>query len=331
MTSRRVHGQTQVSARNHWASSNVYRLEQQRCLCYGKKPSSLQRIDRSSLREPLPSLQTEKYPAHSNHRVYVAFLRYSNEEYQEQRSLRDRIFPMNWLTTVATGSDLIHCQLVFWDELRKQYYTFSVDDRRPVHVYDKKKFQNGWRFVALDICERQELMLHNFCVQQLGKPLNYAGQLSVLVWAQSGYGESWFCSELVTAALAHAGVIDFDQWPGIQSPEQVTPANLFCYLTEACVTCKVTLLPHNPVSLQELDNAAARAGPITRLCPDTGLPISVAAHVAETRQNTTHMAHQNLEQQRITPLLQQHSLLDTLASIPLSGSTVNNGDYSHAF
>jgi hypothetical protein len=266
--------QLTVSRDTRWGTQSDYTMEKGRCLCRGQKPSASSRLDLSAPRPPL-----DMSPGASrNHTVWVAFLMYDNDQYQQERSLRDYIIPMNWLTTVVTASPFIHCQLVLWDEQRKQYYTYSVDDRRPVHVYHEKAFRRGWRFVALSLTEREELLVHNFCVQQLGKPLNHAGQLAIFFMPQSGNGQSWFCSELVAAALAQAGLLDFASWSAADKPCKVAPHMLFDYLLNHCTACPVTLLPGNPVSLANLHKAAARAGKISQALTASGLPLSIASH-----------------------------------------------------
>jgi len=205
---------------------------------------------------------------------------------------------------VVTGSPMIHCQLVFWDQARKQYYTYSVDDSRPVHVYDRKAFRRGWRFVALDLTEREELIAQNFCAAQLGKPLNSAGQLTIFLLPQSGRGHSWFCSELVAAALKAAGILQFDQWRGVNRPCEVAPHMLFHFLTKHCTTCPVTLMRNNPVSLLNLHKQAASAGKIE--LSGSSLPPSVTSHVRSA---------QNPPSQQQRPKLADISLTTQLATL----------------
>lgn len=213
------------------------------------------------------------------HRVWVAFLRYKNDEYESEKSMRDYIlFPMNWLTVQATGWPYIHCQLVIWDEIRKQYVTFSVDNKRPVHVYDKKTFRAGWDFIELGVTEQEELLIYNFLVAQLGKPLNTSGQMLSLVLPSSGRGHTWFCSELVAAALDHAGLIDYKAWPGIKEAAAVAPHHLYIYLTRYCLTCTITKLEGNPVSVASIHRAAVSAGKIS--LSEDRLPTSVVQHAA---------------------------------------------------
>ncbi len=207
------------------AMSVEYTHQQSRCQCHNRTALS-GAPTANAVREPLDSNR----PVHS---LWVAWLAYDNEEMVEERSMRDYAFvSMNWLTTVLTGSPYVHCQLVFWDAVRQRYYTYSVDTQRAVHVWHKKTFARGWTFVRLAVTERQELLVQNFLVDQLGKPLNRLGQLSVLFWSVPGEQKTWFCSELVVAALAHANLVDFAAWPDVSEPSHATPQDIYEYITK---------------------------------------------------------------------------------------------------
>lgn len=270
--------QDTVCAANHWSSLHRYSFPRQRCLCEGRPLSIYSRSMPAGLRPPLDTSAR----APRTHGVYMAFLKYQNDEYEPERSMRNyAILPMNWLTVKLTGREYIHCQPVFQDQGdngEPQYYTFSVDNARPVHVYDSKSFRAGWDFVKLNVTEMQELAMYNFCVAQLGLPLNVTGQLTILVVSYSGGGRSWFCSELATAMLEAGGLIDYSAWPGVDRPSAAAPHNLYDYLTKHCTSCDVELLPGNPISLMRTHIAAQNAGPI-RLAGGT-LPVSIVQHAA---------------------------------------------------
>lgn len=295
--------QDAVCANNGWGADISYTRPLQRCLCHGQRPSSSKlSYPGGNGRPPLDTTDQDK-----THRVWVAFLLYDNDEYERERSLRDyMILPMNWLTVQVTGRKMIHCQLLFWDEPRKQYRTFSVDGRRPVHVYDKKTFADrGWRFFEIMISERQELAIHNFLIAQLGMPLNTAGQLTIFVWPLSGQKRSWFCSELAAAALAEAGVVDFTQWRDRYGTRytracEVAPHVLYDYLNRGTVTHSIRLLDGNPVTINTIGQAARKIGRID--IPVDGLPLSITQHViagaAQLQEQQQAIAsHANLTEQ----------------------------------
>lgn len=297
-----------------WGTELAYTYDASRCFCYGQKPSPLEKINLHAHRPPLDTTADCK---DRSHRVWVAFLLYNNKEYESERSMRDYyIVPMNWLTTVVTGRDFIHVQLVFWDETRKQYYTYSVDAKRPVHVYDKKEFRSGWAFVELRTTEQREMLVRSFLIAQLGKELNTSGQRFVLLKPISGGGKTWFCSELVAAALAHAGLIDYSAWPGIKTPEAAAPHHIYDYLLDHCLTCDVELLPGNPVAIATM-HAAAKANGKIDLAPAGALPSSIASHATAAQP----------------PAPAKTDLIDVLASMqitrpaPATRQTISPLDY----
>jgi hypothetical protein len=275
--------QNRVCAANHWSSLDRYSFQRQRCLCEGRPLSVYARPTSPGMRAPLDTSAR----APRTHSMYLAFLKYQNSEYEPERSFRDyALLPMNWLTVTLTGRDYIHCQPVFQDQGdngEPQYYTFSVDNARPVHVYDSKSFRAGWDFVKISVTEQQELAMYNFCVAQLGLPLNATGQLTILFMSYSGGGRSWFCSELATAMLEAAGLVDYSAWPGVTCAAGAAPHNLYDYLTKHCTRCDVELMQGNPVSMMRTHQAAQSAGPIS--LAGGALPVSIVRHAASASSN----------------------------------------------
>lgn len=244
-----------------------YYTPQSRCLCHGRQVS-----DTSPLR---PALGTPKGNK-KTHAVWVAWLKYENKEYQPERSMRDYFFlPMNWLSTVMSGSDLFHCQIVFWDAVNRRYYTYSSDHDRGVHVFPKEFAADSWVFVKIMVTEAQELLLQNFLALQLKKPMNTAGQLLLYFGGSAGRGHAWFCSELVAAALEEAGILNFEEWPAFHSPYQVAPHHLLEYLTRFCTTCPVERLPGNPVQISRVYERR-RDNPIPLVLGNGIIPQAVA-------------------------------------------------------
>lgn len=254
-------------------SAARYTVPRQRCLCAGREPPAVA----PAVRGPFDGNHT--------HRVLVAFLRLENEEYQAEASLRTYFcLPMNAITVWLTQRPWIHCQLVFWDCELRQYYTFSVDSDRPVHVFDRKSFERGWDFLALYVTEQCELRIHNFLVEQLGKTMNSSGQLTALFCPLDSGGERWFCSELVAAALQAGGVIDFGAWEAADGPYSVVMHQLYDFLRYECRTCIVRPLSGNPVAVERMFTHLERSS--IALFDSDGNMLSLSEAVAANRQQT---------------------------------------------
>ena len=249
-----------------------YTQVRSRCFCMGREPLA-----------PVPSSRGPIDGSHT-HRVWVAFLRLENDEYEGEASLRTYCcLPMNWLTTWLTQRPWIHCQLVFWDCEARQYYTFSVDSARPVHVFDRKSFARGWDFLELQVTEQCELRIYNFLVRQLGKTMNSSGQLTALFCPLDSGGERWFCSELVAAALYAGGVVDFGSWEGVDGPYSVVMHHLYDYLRHECRTCAVRALPGNPVAVANVLTFLERPGVRVSLCGEDGVLLSLSEAVSNSK------------------------------------------------
>lgn len=286
-----------------WGSELRYTYQITRGLSYGQTPSALGQVNAHGTRPPL-DMSPDGGPRNCS--VYIAFLEYDNNEYEKERSMRDYfLLPMNWLTVKMTGRQFIHVQPVFWDAVQKTYVTFSVDSVRRVHVYDRKGFRGGWKFLQLSLTEREEILMYNFCVQQLGKELNTSGQLSIFIWPISGEGQTWFCSELVAAALESAGLVDYNVWPEVRQPAAAAPHHIYDYLLKHCRRCPVTLLNGNPVSMVAVHRAAQERGKIE--LSTSALPTSIVSHATNSQQRmpndlTSQLAAMPLAPPRVSTL-----------------------------
>lgn len=277
-------------------------------MCYGRSPS-----DQTPL-APRPKLGTKEGNKRV-HTVWVAWLMYNNNETVQERSFHDYLFlPMNWLATVMGNTNFIHCQIVFWDAVNRRYYTYSSDTTRGVHVWHRKQFaDNSWRFVKLLLTEPQELLLQNFLAAQLHKPMNSTGQFLLYFGGSSGQNQSWFCSELITAGLQHAGVVNFAEWPGFTMAHQVAPQHLFDYLTRFCTTCPTELLPGNPVQITNVYEQRRATGAIQVQLGVGVLPQAVADFSTQAAAQPYYLRHQEEPPEQEEP--QPRTANDLLSSL----------------
>lgn len=268
-----------MTSEHHYPSDPRYLAPLARCLCCGQSPSIRKRIDAQAPRAPINDAPV--------HEVLVAFLLYKNEEYGQQTSLRDYMFlSVNWVTTLLTRRDFIHVQLVFWDELQKVYYTYSVNDKENVNVTTRKRFsKRSWKFLRLKVTETQELAMLNFLRAQLGKPLNRTGQFMALLTGASGGEEQWFCSEMVAEALDRAGLVNYRTWNGVSAAEQAAPHHIYDYLLHECVACQVSELRGNPLDLDDMMKKAAARG-AAPLVSESGEIMAVYDHAYEVPQTS---------------------------------------------
>jgi len=162
--------------------------------------------------------------ADGSHYVWVAFLHYHNDEYRQEQWLRDyRVLPTNWLTCKLSGSSIFHCQLFFWNQQQQTFVTFSVDaHQQHVHFATTKQFQRGWTFLRLTVSQQQERDMYEFLAAEAAaeRPFNWLGAMLLFLRPVDTGGQSWFCSQLVVAALQRAGLL-----AGVR-PEATSPSHV---------------------------------------------------------------------------------------------------------
>lgn len=259
-----------------------------RCLCKGQMPTLNPPDVRDIKHQPINDTKV--------HPIWVGFTHWDNTYYEHPVSMRDFCcLDMNWITTFVTRRPYIHCQIVFYNAFTGKYYTFSVDYERNVHVYDEKEFARGWTWVRLSVTERAEMAMHNFLVEQLGKPMSALGQYMALTWfPASGNNERWFCSELIARALIEGGIICDEN----VLPEAMAPHHLLDYLLNECAyTPRPYAQPQNPVSLLAVQRAAEEHQ-IEIEIPEEGFGQSVASAVAEKQRSTSSNARPAMSSRR---------------------------------
>ena len=183
----------------------------------------------------------------SSHYFWLAFLRRKNGDFREEEWLRDyKILPTNWITCKLSGSDIFHCQIFFWNQLQQTHVTFSVDaNQKTVHYSTQKEFSYGWSFLRVACTKEQERIMYDFLAEQAlaEKPFNWLGALLLFFMPFNTGTSTWFCSQLVTAAMQQAGFLK-----GLR-PEATYPSQLY-ELVKSCGEMSVLESEH-PIKTKE--------------------------------------------------------------------------------
>jgi uncharacterized protein YycO len=73
------------------------------------------------------------------------------------------------------------------------------------HDYDKGRFTREM-YVSIPATPEQTDSFHQFLREQVGKPYDFKGIAGIALGRDWQEPDSWFCSELIAAALCHSGV-----------------------------------------------------------------------------------------------------------------------------
>lgn len=85
-----------------------------------------------------------------------------------------------------------------------------------VHLERKRFSKRQWVFRSVQCSDEEYNTIYNFCRDHRGEPFNYLGyflfwsplKISPHFYNALGMSSRWFCSQIVTAALKHGGMID---------------------------------------------------------------------------------------------------------------------------
>lgn len=104
------------------------------------------------------------------------------------------------LISLWTGYDYIHAQIIFSDYMIGGAWTDGVQYKKYYDVIKKPRL-----FKFIEINNSEEKKVREFINGQLGKPFDWSGiLLSQVLLLKRDDQHSWFCSEIVVAALQHA-------------------------------------------------------------------------------------------------------------------------------
>lgn len=147
--------------------------------------------------------------------VYLVYYRYDDE--------RSRAHPkwwLNWLTHRLTGSAYIHVEIVFSNG---DVYSI-VPGQQITKINDKSYQRDMYTCQVLYTSSTQSAMMRNFLETRMryGSSFNYRGFYLLPWFPHAGTRtNSFFCSELTSAALSAAG-LDFGGTP----PHTISPGKL---------------------------------------------------------------------------------------------------------
>lgn len=85
-----------------------------------------------------------------------------------------------------------------------------------VHLERKRFSRRQWVFRSIQVSEDEYERIYDYCRSHIGEKFNYMGyfmfwsplKISPHFYTKLGMKPRWFCSQIVTSALQHAGIID---------------------------------------------------------------------------------------------------------------------------
>ena len=123
-----------------------------------------------------------------------------------------------WLTGLFAGKPY-HVELVFNDTLCYSSST-RADNSIGTRFQNKPGFPPPyWQFIELDPQYAEKAW--EFCIEEQGLPYDYYGVAIGWSYNCRPSPTRWFCSEVVSAALMHAGMMFKSQQPQYYTPRRL--------------------------------------------------------------------------------------------------------------
>lgn len=115
---------------------------------------------------------------------------------------------LNWITSMWSGSEIIHAELFF----HSKNMTFTITHKRPAEMTYMRSFdREGWDFVKFYVTDDQYHKVYRYCSRKSGILFDKVGILASIM---GSYGNmfmdrnSGFCTKLITNALVYGGVLE---------------------------------------------------------------------------------------------------------------------------
>jgi len=113
----------------------------------------------------------------------------------------------SWFVRQRTWGKFSHVQII--TRITEQAIIEVVSaDSNGVYCRDvrDKEFKHFAILTCPEITEEQRKNVVNFCLSQMGKPYDYIGLASFLVYKELQKDDRWFCSEIAYVAYKQAGI-----------------------------------------------------------------------------------------------------------------------------
>lgn len=123
----------------------------------------------------------------------------------------------NWFIKQFTGCEFTHVEM----EIESSRGWASASPELGVYI-KPQSYDPTIEYKMIDVSETQAKVLRDFVYRQEGKPYDWYAIFGILFYRQWDSEDRWFCSELIAAAFARAGislVYEPTNW--------ITPADLF--------------------------------------------------------------------------------------------------------
>ncbi len=132
--------------------------------------------------------------------------------------LAEDCFENRMAARIAGGVDpKIHVELVFSENgIGGDISTCSIAAGHTVFYHPKRFSRSSWSFRSIPVTRNQFELARQFCIQHKGQPFNtrgyrygwlpLVGRFFRSSTKRYSRKKKWFCSEIVLAALYHAGV-----------------------------------------------------------------------------------------------------------------------------
>lgn len=128
-----------------------------------------------------------------------------------------RLWIMNWLAKVATGSTYVHVEL----EFEGRIYSLTLGNSMTVTQAALRKIENTAQIINIRADQAQKL--RKFLNDHKDIKFNYFGYFLWPFWSVRGLPDRAFCAEFVVAALQSIGGFTFDN----EKPQNFSPGRLF--------------------------------------------------------------------------------------------------------
>jgi len=132
---------------------------------------------------------------------------------------------LNLVAAAAQFSKFTHVELAIGEDSGARGEMINVlrifNDDTGVELTQRTGKNPNYSYLQLGCSKKSVEAMLRFAKSQVGKPFSSSGMARSLIWPRNSDGTSWFCAELVAAALKVGGLLSTDSRTGEATPKSL--------------------------------------------------------------------------------------------------------------
>lgn len=221
---------------------------------------------------------------------------------------------LNLIAAFATSSNFSHCELAIGEEPGDHGQMCNVlriyNDDVGAELCQRTGRNPQYQYIQLGCSKIAEQRVLNFARHAVGRPFSMSAMARSVVWPRRTNHQTYFCAELVAAALQAGGLMDKSVNPGAATPESLYRTFAACGTTTGNPCVLRSMKSADVRELATFSNARAEQGSVDERRPLLGRLRSIGSLLGINRGKRQQVAVRSDAQRPGSSSSQRHSKVE---------------------